>query len=51
VVEALCSTVILYIVLCAFDAQCGASAKCHDKRFCLCAFDLVLEGKEGGSSA
>jgi hypothetical protein len=26
-------------------------AKCRDKRFWLCACDLFLEGKEGGSSA
>jgi hypothetical protein len=51
VVKALCSTMILYTILSACDAQCGVGAKCHDKRFGLCAFDLVLEGKEGGSSA
>jgi hypothetical protein len=38
-------------MLSACDAQCGAGAKCHDKILWLCAFDLVLEAKEGGSSA
>jgi hypothetical protein len=33
------------------DAQCGVGAKYCDKIFWLCAFDLFLEGKEGGSSA
>jgi hypothetical protein len=36
--------------LCA-DCDFVEGAKCCDKRFWLCAFDLVLEGKEGGSSA
>jgi hypothetical protein len=26
-------------------------ARCHDKRFWLCEFDLFLEGEEGGSRA
>jgi hypothetical protein len=38
-------------VLSAYDAYCGACDKCHDKIFSLYAFDLFLEGKEGGSSA
>jgi hypothetical protein len=32
------------------DCDFVAGAKCRDKRFWLCAFDLILEGK-GGSSA
>jgi hypothetical protein len=33
------------------DAQCGSGAKCCDKILWLYAFDLFLEGEEGGSSA
>jgi hypothetical protein len=33
------------------DCDFVVGAKCRDKIFRLCAFDLILEGKEGGSSA
>jgi hypothetical protein len=36
--------------LCA-DCNFVVGAKCCEKRFWLCAFDLVLQGEEGGSSA
>jgi hypothetical protein len=48
VVKDLCSIVN---VLSGFDAQRGVGAKCCDKILWLCAFDLFLEGKEGGSNA
>jgi hypothetical protein len=34
-----------------FDDDFVAGAKCCDKLLWICACDLVLEGKEGGSSA
>jgi hypothetical protein len=37
--------------LCLSSCDFVEGAKCRDKIFWLCAFDLFLEGKEGGSSA